>query len=311
MNKKVIVTGSSGMLGTELVSDLQGSFAVTGIDQVKGRSPVRAVGFERCDITDRGQTVSVIKKVCPDIVIHTAAWTDVDGCELDKEKALRVNGEGTLNVALGARETNAVMIYVSTDFIFDGMGKDPYKEDDRPNPVNAYGLSKLKGEEAVRKTLDRYLILRTSWLFGKHGKNFVDIILAKAEEERELRVVMDQFGCPTYAKDLTEAILEMINLLTKNKTFAGTVHFCNGGSCTWFRYAEEILRLSGKSDRKIIPITSAELNRAAERPSMSMLSTEKYGSLTGNSPREWSGALKDYISGELGLKEYDVRNFKR
>ncbi len=257
---------------------------------------MKASDFIKCDITNKKAAVDMVKKSKADIVIHTAAWTDVDGCEIDEETAMNINAEGTHNIALGCKESKAAMFYLGSDFVFDGSKNYPYREDDKTNPLNVYGLSKLRGEEAVRKELNRYFIIRTSWLFGKHGKNFVDIILDKADRKEEIRVVVDQFGSPTYTKDLSTALENLILLALKNKSLAGVYHFSNNGSCSWYKYAEEILKIMYKSDARLLPITSAELERPAIRPRLSILSTEKYSRLCNETPRNWEAALRDYLT---------------
>ncbi|MBN1872343.1 MAG: dTDP-4-dehydrorhamnose reductase [Candidatus Omnitrophica bacterium] len=308
---KVLITGSSGMLGMDLILALKDSCDITGIDIIENKSPKGgAITFKKCDITDRNEILNVIDKINPEVVIHAAAWTDVDSCELDKEKAMAVNYEGTHNVALGCKNSGALMFYISTDFIFDGSKSEPYLEDDKAAPVNIYGLSKLKGEEAVRKELYRYCIVRTSWLFGKYGRNFVDIILDKADANKELRVVFDQFGSPTFTKDLSEAISNLMDIASKNKEMGGVYHFCNSGTCSWFKYAEEILKIANRTHVRIVPITSQELNRPAARPPMSALNTEKYCDVTGEVPREWRKALEDYLFNEHKIKRDYVQGNK-
>ena len=312
MKKKVLITGSSGMLGIDLVLLFSHDYDVIATDIVKSKSPdTKSKNFIRCDITDRKGTINTIKTSKADIVIHAAAWTDVDGCELDKENAMKINAEGTHNVALGCKETKAVMFYVGSDFVFDGAKTAPYREDDGTNPLNTYGLSKLKGEEAIRKELERYFIIRTSWLFGKHGRNFVDIVLDKAERKKELRIVMDQFGSPTYTKDLSKAIQNLVQLSLENKGLGGIYHFSDSGSCSWFKYAEEIIKIAGKINAKLLPITTRELERPAVRPGMSILNTDKYSQLCNERPRSWQSALRHYLVHEQGVNATDVRNFKK
>jgi len=306
MRKKILITGSGGMLGKDITLVLSKANDVICTDLAKNKDPYyRGKDFIKCDITDEKATIAAVNKSKAEIVVHTAAWTDVDGCELDKEAAMKINAEGTHNIALGCKESKAVMFYVSSDFVFDGKKNDPYREDDATNPLNAYGLSKLKGEEALRKSLDRYFIVRTSWLFGKHGKNFVDIILDKADRKEQLKIVMDQFGSPTFTKDLSRALERLIALSLKNKELSGIYHFCNSGSCSWYRYAEKILKISGKNGIRLLPMTSLELGRPAVRPNMSILNTDKYRQACGERPRDWSQALRDYLISELGVPEKD------
>lgn len=312
MKKRILVTGSSGMLGIDIAMHLRDKYELICTDIVESADPkCRTKDFIKCDITDEKQTIEAMHKAKPDIVIHTAAWTDVDGCELDGNKAMRVNADGTQNIALGCKENKAIMFFISSDFVFDGLKDESYVEDDKPNPVNIYGQSKLEGEEAVRKILERYFIVRTSWLFGKNGRNFVDIILDKADREKQLKIVMDQFGSPTYTKDLTLAIEKLIELSLANDKLSGVFHFSNSGSCSWYRYAEEIVRISGKVKTKLLPMTSLELDRPAKRPVMSILNTDKYAELCGEKPRNWQSALQDYLIKEQGIVKNYARNFKK
>jgi len=328
----VLITGSSGMLGVDLCGELHDSYEIIGTDVVhRCRAGLnlpysrKARSFFRCDITKKQSVLSVIKKTRPDIVIHAAAWTDVDGCELNPKKAYRINSEGTKNVALACKAAGAILIYISTDFIFDGRKKKPYKEADKVNPLSVYADSKLKGEEAVKKILKDYFILRTGWLYGKHGKNFVDTILAKAKpfgkgsglrpersrgtkSRKVLRVVNDQVGSPTYTRDLVKAIhvlLEMVTRLPGHQVTSsssrahfsvpyGIYHLSNSMSVSWFNYAKEILRLAG-SKAKVMPISSEELNRPAKRPAMSVLDNTKFIKFTGYRMCKWQEALREYI----------------
>ncbi|MBL7071885.1 MAG: dTDP-4-dehydrorhamnose reductase [Candidatus Omnitrophica bacterium] len=310
--KKILITGSSGMLGIDLIELLRRDYDVTGTDIIECRNPAaKPKQFIKCDITNSAMTMAMVKKAKPNFVIHTAAWTDVDGCEDDRDNAMKINAEGTHNIALGCKEVKAVMHYISSDFVFDGTKNKPYEEDDRTNPLNVYGLSKLKGEESMRSILDKYFIIRTSWLFGKNGRNFVDIILDKIERKKELKIVVDQFGSPTYTKDLSDAVKNLISLSTKNKDPYGVFHFSNNGSCSWYRYAEEIVRIIGKRDAIILPMTSLELDRPAERPGMSILNTDKYSKLFNESPRDWQSALQDYLINERRVKHGYVPDFKK
>jgi dTDP-4-dehydrorhamnose reductase len=306
---KVLITGSSGMLGVDLSQELDGKFEVFGMDVVRRSSSV-VRKFYKCDITKKQEVADFIKRVNSDIVIHAAAWTDVDGCELDPKKAYKVNSEGTKNVALACKSAGVPLIYISTDFVFDGKKKSAYVEDDRTNPISAYGDSKLKGEEAVRDILKEYYILRTSWLYGRHGKNFVDTILAKAKSEKALQVVNDQVGSPTFTRDLAKAIRALLDTFSSklpgpHSTRAGAgearsskgygiYHVSNAGSVSWYEYAKEILRLA-RSGTKVDPISSKKMGRPAKRPAMSALDNSKFIKFTGYRMRNWKEALRDYI----------------
>jgi dTDP-4-dehydrorhamnose reductase len=297
---KILIIGSSGMLGVDLSHELYHDHKVFGADVVR-RSPGAICGFYKLDITKRQNALAIIRNLNPDIVIHTAALTDVDGCELDEKRAYRINSEGTKNVALACKSIGAVLVYISTDFVFDGRRKAPYKEPDKTNPLSVYGNSKLKGESAVKRIVKKYFILRTSWLYGRHGKNFVDTILKKGEKEPVLKVVNDQAGSPTYTKDLAKAIHALISVIARpegpkqsQKVQYGIYHVSNSGSVSWYDYAKEIFKMTG-SRTKVTPISSKELGRPAKRPRMSVLDNSKFIKLTGHKMRNWQEALKEYV----------------
>lgn len=276
---KVLVTGAKGMLGREAVRAFSKRHETIGLSHGD------------LEITDLKGVISLFRKEAPDLVIHTAAYTDVDGCEKDGEKAFKVNGLGTRNVAIGCAETGATMVYISTDYVFDGRKGSPYTELDRPAPINTYGLSKLMGEEFIRGLMSRYYIVRTSWLFGKGGRNFVDAILARAREGKPLEVVDDQVGTPTYTVDLAEKLVEVVE-----KGGVGTYHITNSGSCSWYDFAQKILEFSGMDNISLRPIKSWELDRPAKRPSFSVLDNlllrlEGIPLLKG-----WEEALREFLS---------------
>lgn len=282
------------MLGTELCRVLAGHFDIYGTDARVGARPER-IKFIRSDITKMAAIARAIKKAAPGFVIHTAAFTDVDGCELNAKKAYLVNASGAENVALACRKAGCILIYISTDFVYDGKKDKPYREGDKTNPLNVYGKSKLDGEKAVRRLLKRYFIIRTSWLYGRNGKNFVDTIIAKARTEKTLKVVSDQVGSPTYTKDLAGAIKKLLMENEKNGIQDyGIYHVSNAGSVSWYEYAKEILRLVG-SKTKVSPITSKELARPAIRPAMSVLDNTRFNNLTKYRMRDWNSALSDYL----------------
>ena len=280
---KILITGSKGMLGSALVEALSSEFKIKGID------------IDDCDITDRQKITKTIKDYNPGIVIHAAAYTDVDGCELNSEKAFAVNFKGTENIARAAKEINATLFYISTDYVFDGSKEKPYIETDAPNPINIYGKSKLEGERILQAVLEKYLILRTSWLFGPNGKNFVTTILQKAKDTETLRVVDDQVGSPTYTIDLAEAIKSLLttyNLpLTTNY---GIYHITNSGSCSWYEFAREICSLK-QLKTQILPINSKESHRPAKRPKMSILDNSKLLDTFKLKLRPWAEALNHFL----------------
>jgi len=312
---KILITGSSGMLGQALCNKLADKHEVVGIDINDVRRTTYDVrAFYKLDITDRNLIIQKIEEVAPDIIIHCAAYTDVDGCELNPEKAQELNVAATATIAEGSKLTSSYMIYISTDFVFDGEKKPPYTEKDRPNPINIYGKTKLEGENAVKDALDKYLVIRTSWLFGKGGKNFVDIILNRAKKEKELKVVNDQVGCPTYSDDLADAIARLITTYNlqliprhtrdssprdpermRGATY-NLLHITNSGSCSWYEFAREIIDLAGIKDVKIFPISSEELSRHAKRPKMSVLDNTQFRQISGRYLPPWRDALRRYIN---------------
>lgn len=276
---KILVLGARGMLGQDLVPFLSLRYEVIPRD------------IQDFDITKAKRVEEEILRINPQIVINAAAYTDVDGCESNKELAFSVNALGAGNIAQACLLAESKLIHLSTDYVFDGANARPYKEDDVPNPLNTYGLSKLQGETAIQKSGVDYLIIRTQWLYGAHGRNFVDTIIRAAQKEKELRVVNDQQGSPTYTKDLSWAIQELVE-----RNAHGVVHVANSGSCTWYEFAREILQQVGLDQISIIPISSAELARPAKRPANSVLDCEKFGEITGRKMRPWREALKDYLS---------------
>jgi dTDP-4-dehydrorhamnose reductase len=274
---KILVLGHKGMLGTDLMSRL-GGHSLTGKD------------VDDFDITSASDCRDIIDESRPDIVINAAAFTDVDGCETREETAFAVNAEGVKNVALACREDNTRIIHFSTDYVFDGTSERPYKEDDRCNPINAYGRSKYQGELYLKEFSKNYILIRTSWLYGRHGKNFVKAILQRAKNSQTLEVVTDQVGSPTFTADLAGAV----KVLAEGG-HTGTFNVTNRGSCSWYEFARRILDLSGFEHVEIKPITSEFLERKALRPKNSMLSGEKFASATGKTLRFWQVALRDYL----------------
>jgi len=288
VKKRVLVTGACGMLGRAFMRQLSETYAVTGLDLKKDNNAVII------DITDKRNIIREIKKIKPDVVIHTAAYTNVDGCEENKKDVFNINVTGTQNVALGCNEVNSLLVYISTDFVFDGEKSAPYTEKDTPNPISVYGKSKLEGERCIGEILNKFTIVRSSWIFGKYGANFVDAILQKAEKEKEIKVVAGQVGSPTYVEDLAGAIIKLMECIIDRPT-GGIYHITNSGSTSWDNYAREILRYSDISNVKINSITANELARPAKRPKMSMLDNSLYQATTGNGMRNYREALKEYI----------------
>jgi len=288
---KILVTGICGMLGADLYQTLREQHEVVGFDANEFPStPFSPPPIQRGDITRIEEVKRAFTGLAPQMVVHTAAYTDVDGCEKNRDKAHNVNALGTENVCLASQDLGIPVMYISTDFVFDGRKDSPYLEEDEPRPINAYGRSKLAGEEYVRGLLKEYFLVRTSWLYGRYGKNFVDSILGLAREKKKLRVVSDQVGRPTYARDLSEKMKQLLS----TKSY-GIYHITNSGSCSWYEFAREILKLAGIKGVEVMPISSEELDRPAPRPRFSVLENCRLRLALGNSMRNWQEALSDYI----------------
>jgi len=276
---KVLVLGAGGMLGKDLVPILS----------VKGQ--VWARDIDDFDITDPKRVQREVEALQPQVLVNAAAYTDVDGCESRKELAFAVNAEGAGNVARACAAIGGRMIHLSTDYVFDGSSRIPYREEGLPNPLNIYGSSKLQGERYIQEILENHLIIRTEWLYGRHGKNFVDTIVRHAGQQKELRVVDDQRGSPTFTRDLSFALERLIGIEVR-----GILHVTNSGSCTWFEFTRQILREKGFNHIQVIPISSEELARPARRPACSVMDCQKYEKLTGRKMRPWKEAIKEYLS---------------
>lgn len=242
------------------------------------------------DITDASVIARAIDSRKPSIVVHAAAFTAVDECERQPERAFRVNAEGTLNVARACRNARLPLLYVSTDYVFDGEKTEPYLENDVPNPINVYGRSKLQGEKHVSELVTRFWIVRTSWLFGPLRKNFVRTILEKVQRGESLRVVDDQVGAPTYTTDLAAALGQILE-----KGSPGIYHGTNQGYCSWFEFAQEIIRQAGLNQVRIAPIRSSESDRPARRPRNSRLANKRLEAEGLPLLPLWQDALRRYI----------------
>jgi len=308
---KIIITGAGGMLGYDLWQVLSMQNELYGLGRSECPDFVKKEKWLQVDLTDPGATYQVMTKVNPELVIHTAALTDVDACELNPEKAYLVNTLATRNVALACQRFDTVMLYISTDYVFAGEKDTPYREDDLPNPINIYGKTKYNGEFYVCHLLNKFYVVRTAWLFGKRKKNFVTEILRKIRENSgsvnspsraksrdaksaELKIVADQIGSPTYTKDLAITINELI---TKN--LYGLYHLTNADSASRYQMALEIANFFGykRGDHlKILPINQMELNRPAKRPKYSVLDNYNWRTQGFKPLRDWKEALKEYLS---------------
>ncbi len=275
---RVLVTGSNGQLGYDVIN----RFNELGIDVI-------GASRNEFDITDKDQTKSFISRINPDVIVHCAAYTVVDKAEDEKELCFAVNVEGTRNIAEAAKSINAKMVYISTDYVFDGTGNEPHVEDEKTNPINYYGFTKEQGEKIVKKLLSKYFIIRTSWVYGKNGNNFVKTMLKLAQSKKEISVVNDQIGAPTYTKDLAVLISDMIQT-----TEYGTYHGVNEGYCSWYEFAKAIFEKSGV-DVKVNPISSVEYPTKAKRPMNSRLSKENIDKAGLNHLPNWEDALTRYL----------------
>ncbi len=248
-----------------------------------------ATDIEDLDITNPVLVEKKIQQFQPDLIINCAAYTKVDDSETNKELAFSVNGAGPANLARAAAQIGAQLVHFSTDYIFDGTKGTPYTEEDKPHPLNVYGASKLEGERHIRKNVNNHLIIRTQWLYGEGGPNFVKTILELAKDRESIKVVDDQRGSPTWTEDLSDASIELIK-----HHCAGTFHVVNSGECSWYGFACQIIKETGHKT-KVIPCASTEFPRPARRPAYSVLSTEKAKVLLGRPIPAWPIAIGSFL----------------
>lgn len=279
---KILIVGSRGMLGTDLMEAFGRAGDVTGVD------------LPELDITQIGQCRARLEELRPDIVLNAAAFTRVDECESREKEAFHVNGYGAGNLASAAASIGARLVHYSTDYIFDGLKKEAYVEEDAPDPRSVYGKSKLLGETLVRQNCTDHLILRTSWLFGRNGNNFIRTILEIARKGGPLRVVNDQRGSPTYSSDLAAQTRRMIDAGCRE-----TYHVTNGGSCTWHELAENALAWAGIGNISIAPVATSEFPRPAPRPANSVLANARLQREGSSLMRPWKEAAREYIERHL------------
>jgi len=280
MGAVVLVVGARGMLGTDLMELLSRDETV---------HPV-GVDIAELDITDALSVEECLDREGPDIAINCAAFTDVDGCESQEGAARAVNALGPEFLARACAARGIRLVHVSTDYVFDGRKKEPYLPDDMPNPLSAYGRTKLAGERAVAAHCPDHLVVRTAWLYGEHGKNFVRTMLRLARERDRLRVVSDQVGSPTFTRDLAK-LLRALAL----SDAVGVTHATNAGSCSWYEFAREIVRLAGLPAH-VQPIPASEYPTAAQRPANSVLDCSRTDRITGMARRHWREALAEFIN---------------
>ena len=281
----VLVVGAKGMLGSNVVAALRASgWATDGANR-----RIHPVDIEEIDITDPASVSKCIQQCRPAVLINCAGYTDVDGCETNSEQAFAVNAAGPMNLAEHCARANCKLVHISTDFVFNGRATKPYLPDDKPDPLSVYARSKLAGEQNVHDKLNDHLIVRTSWLFGIGGKNFVTTIANAARQRDHLEIVDDQVGSPTYTVDLAEALLAMIGAQA-----TGTYHFRNEGQCSWYQFGCQIVKQYG-IDIEVRPISSEQMSRPATRPKWSVLDITSYKQTTGRTVRPWPDALADFV----------------
>lgn len=275
---KVLVTGYTGQLGYDLVKAGK-----------KRALDIVGISTKDVDLTDEQSVLHYVRHMKPDVIIHSAAYTAVDQAEDDKERCYDVNVNGTKYLALAAKEVNAKFVYVSTDYVFDGKGEQPFTETDQPNPIGQYGRTKYEGEQVVQALLDKWYIVRISWVFGMNGKNFIKTMLSLSETRDELNVVGDQYGSPTYTVDLSRFLLDLVQT-----DQYGIYHASNEGFCSWAEFAQEIFKQSGKNV-KVNGITTDQYPTKAVRPKNSRMSKDKLLK-NGFAPLpSWQDALSRYL----------------
>ncbi|OOM80330.1 dTDP-4-dehydrorhamnose reductase [Clostridium sp. BL-8] len=288
---KILITGSKGQLGNELIDIIKSGKAEIGeVSEAIKKSEVIALDVDELDITDLGQVKDKINNLKPDVVINCAAATNVDGCESNEDFAFKVNSIGPRNLAIASEEVGAKLVQVSTDYVFSGVGNKPLTEYDLTAPYSVYGKTKLLGENYVREFSSRYFIVRTAWLYGYVGHNFVYTMRRLGKEKDMITVVNDQRGNPTHANDLAYHILKLI------ETEEYGIYHCTGkGECTWYDFAKMIIELSGEKC-EVKPCTSEEYKTPAKRPEYSSLDNMMLRNTIGDEMRDWKDAIKSFIS---------------
>jgi dTDP-4-dehydrorhamnose reductase len=276
----ILVTGAGGLLGV----------AVAGEAKLRGWR-VHETFRHTLDVTDREACLLRIREAAPDAVIHCAAYTFVDRAEEEPEHAMALNRDATRNVVEATVAAGGIVVYPSTDYVFDGRATLPYRPDEVPNPLGVYGASKAAGEAEIRLSRGGHLVVRTSWLYGGGGRNFVDTVRTLAAEGRELRVVADQRGRPTWSRSLARTILNLVE-----RGVRGTVHACDAGDATWFELAEAVIRIAGLR-ASLTPITTAEHHARAPRPAYSVLDLSETEALLDHPLPHWRHSLETYLGG--------------
>lgn len=289
-NRRILVTGANGQLGYDVCRELG----------ERGYRDYRGIDKEELDITDEAAVLRYITEYRPEFVIHNAAWTAVDKAEEMPEQVWAVNALGTKYITEACKQVGAVMLYISTDYVFPGDGERYYQPEDKKGALGTYGRTKSAGEDFVRELLDKYFIIRISWVFGIHGNNFVKTMLRLAETKRELSVVCDQIGSPTYTYDLSKLMCDMI----ETERY-GIYHATNEGVCSWYEFAKYIFEVAGVTDVQVIPVTTEEYRqrvKQAYRPLNSRMSKDKLVENGFHRLPTWQDAVKRYICEELHLE---------
>lgn len=276
---KVLVTGSKGQLGHDVIHELEKrGIAAVGVD------------VEEMDITDASACDSVISREKPDAVIHCAAYTAVDAAEDNVELCRRVNSDGTRNIAMVCKKSDIKMMYISTDYVFNGEGERPWEPDDKREPLNVYGLTKCEGELAMEELVEKFFIVRIAWVFGINGKNFIKTMLRLGEERGAVSVVNDQIGSPTYTYDLARLLVDMIVTVKY-----GRYHATNEGLCSWYEFAAEIFKQAGMDSVAVTPVDSGSFPVKAKRPKNSRMDRSKLKANGFEPLPTWQNALGRYL----------------
>jgi len=295
---RLALYGAKGMLARKIIELAPQDIEIKGYD------------LPEYDMTDSAQLSETLKAVRPDLILNCAAFTAVDACEEREEEARTINGVAVGSLAEKAAEYGALLVHISTDYVFDGKADKPYREDDPVGPLSAYGRTKLVGEQSILESdLERCLIVRTSWLYGPGGKNFVETILRLAAERHELKVVADQVGCPTFTGDLAQAVYALVSSVLKAEVEGrqgqfGIYHFSNSGQCSWYDLAFEAVARARDMGHtlavtKIVPIGTKDYPLPAPRPAYSVFSKQKYAEETGQVVPRWQEGLQSYLEEEL------------
>lgn len=301
---KFFVTGVNGQLGHDVVNEIAkrgmeavGSDITEVYSGMQDGSAVCTMPYRQLDITDAAAVMNVLKQSAPDVMVHCAAFTAVDAAEDNEAVCRKVNAEGTRNIAAVCKELDIKMVYISTDYVFDGTGERPWEPDDKQAPVSVYGQTKYEGELAVQELLEKYFIVRIAWVFGINGKNFVKTMLKLSESHDTLRVVNDQFGSPTYTFDLAKLLIDMA--LSEKY---GVYHATNEGICSWYDFACAIFKTAG-IPMNVQPVSTAEYGAKAKRPANSRMSKEKLSENGFERLPAWQDALERYLSILERMKE--------